>query len=171
MPIFFGTRGLQRRPHHPGKPDLAAADRRLILIASLGKFAGAFAGAMLGGLRCDGILALGCGMNARGSTEVIVASIGLSMGALEPEPLHHDRHHGGDHHHGHAAHAALGARRGCPCARRKSSGWNARRWTKGFVPKLERLLLAVDDSASGKFASRIAGLLAGTAACRPRSCT
>ena len=27
-------------------------------------------------------LALGCGMNARGSTEVIVASIGLSMGAL-----------------------------------------------------------------------------------------
>ena len=29
---------------------------------------------------------------------------------------------------------------------------------KGFVPKLERLLLAVDESANGKFASRIAGL-------------
>ena len=35
---------------------------------------------------------------------------------------------------------------------------------KGFVPKLERLLLAVDESANGKFASRIAGLLAGTEA-------
>ena len=30
------------------------------------------------------------------------------------------------------------------------------------MPNLERLLLAVDDSANGKFASRIAGLLAGT---------
>jgi nucleotide-binding universal stress UspA family protein len=33
---------------------------------------------------------------------------------------------------------------------------------RGFVPNLERLLLAVDDSANGKFASRVAGMLAGT---------
>ena len=33
---------------------------------------------------------------------------------------------------------------------------------KGFVPNLERLLLAVDDSPNGKFASRVAGMLAGT---------
>jgi nucleotide-binding universal stress UspA family protein len=32
---------------------------------------------------------------------------------------------------------------------------------KGFVPNLHRLLLAVDDSANGRFASRLAGLLAG----------
>ena len=32
---------------------------------------------------------------------------------------------------------------------------------KGFVPNLERLLLAVDDSANGKFATRIAAMLAG----------
>jgi len=32
---------------------------------------------------------------------------------------------------------------------------------KGFVPKLERLLLAVDQSPNGKFAARIAGLVAG----------
>src|SRR5437762_14114361 len=30
-------------------------------------------------------LALGCGMNARGSTEVIIASIGLSMGVLNQD--------------------------------------------------------------------------------------
>jgi nucleotide-binding universal stress UspA family protein len=32
---------------------------------------------------------------------------------------------------------------------------------KGLVPNLERILLAVDDSANGRFASRLAGLLAG----------
>jgi nucleotide-binding universal stress UspA family protein len=32
---------------------------------------------------------------------------------------------------------------------------------KGFVPNLERLLLAVDHSANGQFASRLGGLLAG----------
>jgi nucleotide-binding universal stress UspA family protein len=32
---------------------------------------------------------------------------------------------------------------------------------KGFVSNLERLLLAVDDSANGKFTSRLAGLVAG----------
>jgi nucleotide-binding universal stress UspA family protein len=33
---------------------------------------------------------------------------------------------------------------------------------RGFVSNLERLLIAVDDSAKGKFASRLAGLLAGS---------
>src|SRR5262249_7711284 len=32
---------------------------------------------------------------------------------------------------------------------------------KGFVANLERLLLAVDDSPNGRFASRLVGLLAG----------
>ena len=40
---------------------------------------------------------------------------------------------------------------------------------KGFVANLERLLVAVDDSPNGQFASRVAGMLAGThARCRPR---
>src|SRR5262249_62346345 len=54
----------------------------LIFIASVGKFGGAFVGGAVGGLRRAECLALACGMNARGSTEVIVASIGLAMGAL-----------------------------------------------------------------------------------------
>ena len=32
---------------------------------------------------------------------------------------------------------------------------------RGFVTNLERLLLAVDDSATGKFTARIAGFIAG----------
>src|SRR6202021_1927631 len=31
-----------------------------------------------------------------------------------------------------------------------------------FVPQLERLLVAVDDSVNGAFAARLAGLIAGT---------
>jgi len=33
--------------------------------------------------------------------------------------------------------------------------------TRGFVPHLERLLIAVDDSANGQFVTRIGGILAG----------
>ncbi|HYK88709.1 MAG TPA: hypothetical protein VE398_08060, partial [Acidobacteriota bacterium] len=32
---------------------------------------------------------------------------------------------------------------------------------KGFMPNLERLLLALDESANAKFASRLAGIIAG----------
>ena len=71
-----------RRPHHPEGSGPARAHRRAGPIASLGKFAGAFAGGTLAGLSPRESFALGTGMNARGSTEVIVATIGLSMGAL-----------------------------------------------------------------------------------------
>jgi len=63
-------------------PSLLLIAGGLILIASVGKFGGAFLGGTLAGLSRRESLALGCGMNARGSTEVIVATIGLSMGAL-----------------------------------------------------------------------------------------
>src|SRR5260370_17877320 len=53
-----------------------------ILVASLDKFRGAFLGGAVGGLTWRESVALGCGMNARGSTEVIVATIGLATGAL-----------------------------------------------------------------------------------------
>jgi nucleotide-binding universal stress UspA family protein len=36
--------------------------------------------------------------------------------------------------------------------------------SKGFLPSVERLLVAVDDSANGKFATRIAGIVAGSRA-------
>jgi hypothetical protein len=51
-------------------------------------------------------MALGCGMNARGSTEVIVASIGLSLGVLNQ--VHDDRDDGDRDHASHATESALG---------------------------------------------------------------
>src|SRR5205823_654007 len=71
--------GQSRRSRHPMIFGLSLL---LILIASVGKFSGAFLGGALGGLNWRECLALGWGMNARGSTEVVVATIGLSMGAL-----------------------------------------------------------------------------------------
>ena len=82
MPVFFGLAGLNADLTVLKIPQLALLAVALILIASIGKFLGAFVGGKLGGLSRAELLALGCGMNARGSTEVIVASIGLSMGVL-----------------------------------------------------------------------------------------
>jgi hypothetical protein len=85
MPIFFALAGLHADLTHLGDSTLIFLTIALILIASVGKVAGAFVGGALGGMSARESLALGCGMNARGSTEVIVASIGLSMGALSQD--------------------------------------------------------------------------------------
>jgi Kef-type K+ transport system membrane component KefB/nucleotide-binding universal stress UspA family protein len=161
MPVFFGIAGLQANLAVLADPMILMLALLLILIASLGKFSGAFLGGTLGGLNWRECLALGWGMNARGSTEVVVATIGLSMGALSPTlftmilvmavattmamppmlrwslarvPLRPDEE-----------------------ARLEREAFEA----EGFVPNIERLLVAVDDSPSGQFASRLVGLLAG----------
>ena len=81
-PVFFGIAGLSADLTIFADPQIALLTAGLILIASIGKFGGAFIGAELGGLTRREGFALACGMNARGSTEVIIATIGLSMGAL-----------------------------------------------------------------------------------------
>ena len=162
MPVFFGMAGLQANLAVLGDPMIFGMSVLLILIASLGKFSGAFLGGTIGGLNWRECLALGWGMNARGSTEVVVATIGLSMGALSQTlftmilvmavattmamppmlrwslarvPLREDEE-----------------------VRLKREAFEA----EGFVPNIERLLVMVDDSPSGHFASRLAGLLAGS---------
>ena len=101
-------------------------------------------------------------MNARGSTEVIVATIGLSMGALSQNLFTMI-----------VAMAIITTMAMPPTLRWALARLPMRRTekqrlereemeAKGFVPNLERLLLAVDESANGKFASRIAGMIAGT---------
>ena len=133
-----------------------------MLVASLGKFGGAFIGAELGGLTRREGLALACGMNARGSTEVIIATVGLSMGALNQNLFTMI-----------VAMAVLTTMAMPPTLRWALSRIPMREEEKqrlereeleqrGFVPNLERLLVAVDDSPNGKFALRVAGVLAGT---------
>ncbi|MDL2408622.1 cation:proton antiporter [Rhizobium calliandrae] len=83
MPVFFGLTGLKTDLGVLGNPATLMLAIGLIVIASVGKFGGAFVGAKLGGYSNAEAVALGSGMNARGSTEVIVASIGLSVGVLD----------------------------------------------------------------------------------------
>src|SRR4029079_17180970 len=83
MPVFFGLTGLHTDLRVLLDPTAALLARGLIAIASIGKFGGAFLGAMLNRMSRAEALALGFGMNARGSTEVIVATIGLNIGVLD----------------------------------------------------------------------------------------
>jgi Kef-type K+ transport system membrane component KefB/nucleotide-binding universal stress UspA family protein len=160
MPVFFGAAGLSADLTILRQPQLLGLTLGLIAIASLGKFAGAFLGGKVGGLTLREALALACGMNARGSTEVIVATIGLSMGALTqdlftmivtmafvttmamPPMLRWS-----------LARVPLGK---AERERLEREEFEA----KGFVSNLERLLLVIDDSANGAFTSHIAGLIA-----------
>jgi nucleotide-binding universal stress UspA family protein len=101
-------------------------------------------------------------MNARGSTEVVVATIGLSMGALSQNLFTII-----------VTMAVLTTMAMPPMLRwslarlplRKAEKERLEREeqeAKGFVPNLERPLLAIDGSANGKLAARIAGLFAGS---------
>jgi Kef-type K+ transport system membrane component KefB/nucleotide-binding universal stress UspA family protein len=164
MPVFFGTAGLSADLTILSDPTLLALTAGLIVIASVGKFGGAFAGAAMAGLNWREALALGTGMNARGSTEVIVATVGLSMGALNGSLFTMI-----------VAMAVITTMAMPPTLRwalarlpmRKEEKARLEREeleAKGFLPAVERLLVAVDDSANGKFASRIAGIVAGSRA-------
>jgi nucleotide-binding universal stress UspA family protein len=161
MPIFFGLAGLTADLTILGNPETLMLTAGLIAIATIGKFSGAFAGGSLGGLRFPESLAIACGMNARGSTEVIVATIGLSMGVLSKDLFTM------------IVTMAVLTTLAMPPMLRWSLGRLPMREeerqriereefeAKGFMPNVERLLLAVDDSPNGKFMAHLTGLLAG----------
>ena len=161
-PIFFGVAGIGTDLTILKDPNLLALTLGLILIASVGKFGGAFIGGAIGGLNRRESLALALGMNARGSTEVIIATIGLSLGALSQNLFSMI-----------VAMAVVTTMMMPPTLRwalsrvplRKEEEERLDREAfveRGFVTSMERLLLAVDGSANGKFASRLGGLLAGS---------
>ena len=162
MPVFFALAGLNADLSILADPRLLGLTCGLIAVASIGKFSGAFLGGTLGGLSGRESMALACGMNARGSTEVIVASIGLSLGVINQDlftmivttaivttlamppslrwalsrlPLHEEER-----------------------SRLEREAFEA----KGLLSKVERLLVAVDDSVNGRLAVRLAGLIAGS---------
>src|SRR3954453_5160987 len=162
MPVFFGMAGLSTDLTVLRDPGLLLLTVALVLIASIGKFGGAFAGGALGGLTRRESYALASGMNARGSTEVVIATIGLSIGVLSqnlfsmivtmailttmamPPMLR----------------AALSR---LPLGRDEEARLEREEFEqKGFVSNLERLLLAVDESANEKSQSHVSGFLAGT---------
>jgi Kef-type K+ transport system membrane component KefB/nucleotide-binding universal stress UspA family protein len=161
MPIFFGLSGLSADLTILRDPHLLMLTAGLVAIATFGKFGGAFFGGKIGGLGNSESLALGCAMNARGSTEVIVASIGLSMGALTqnlysmivtmavittmamPPMLRW----------------ALGR---LPTSREEQKRLDTEDIdSKGFVSRIDRVLVAGDESSNARFAIQLGGFIAG----------
>jgi Kef-type K+ transport system membrane component KefB/nucleotide-binding universal stress UspA family protein len=162
MPVFFGLAGLSADPTVLKDPHLALLAIAFIFIACAGKFLGAFVGGKLGGMVRDEALALACAMNARGSTEVIVASIGLSMGVFSQNLFTL------------IVTMAIITTVSMPPMLR----WSLKRLpmreeerirleheeldARSFVSNLERLLVVVDDSSNGKFAAQLAGVIGGS---------
>jgi Kef-type K+ transport system membrane component KefB/nucleotide-binding universal stress UspA family protein len=162
MPIFFGLSGLSADLTVLKDPRLAALAAGLILIACVGKFLGAFVGGKLGGLVRSEALALACAMNARGSTEVIVATLGLSMGILSQNLFTLI-----------VSMAVITTVSMPPMLRwalkrlpmRKAERIRLQREeidARGFVTNLERLLAVVDDSRNGQYAAQLAGIIGGS---------
>ena len=161
-PIFFAVAGLSvdlTILKHLYLIELAIG---LIMIASLGKLVGCYIGGRLGLLSSREATALAIGMNARGTTEIIVASIGLSIGVvsqdlytlivlmavtttmLMPPSLR------------------WALARIPPTGEEKERLEREQAEKKEFVPKVERLLIAADQSENGKLASILGGLFAGS---------
>jgi Kef-type K+ transport system membrane component KefB len=159
-PVFFAVAGLGMDLRTLADPTLALFTLAIILVASIGKFSGALAGGRLGGLTIRESLALATGLNARGSTEVIIASIGLAMGALSHELYTMI-----------VAMAVVTTMAMPPTlrwimARVPLGEAEAKRLEKEeaealeHLPKMERALVYVDDSANGRLAARLAGMFA-----------
>ncbi|MCB0966363.1 MAG: cation:proton antiporter, partial [Ilumatobacter sp.] len=70
--------------------DLRAPDGRAVLVgtlvivgaATVGKLAGAYGGGRVGGLPSRDAFVVAASLNARGALEVVVATVGLSVGVL-----------------------------------------------------------------------------------------
>jgi len=161
-PIFFAVAGLSIDLSVLSSVFFIELAVGLILIASFGKVVGCYVGGRLGGLSHREGIALAVGMNARGSTEVIVASIGLSLGVLTRDiytlivvmaitttmimpPL-----------------LRWALSRIPPTGEEKERLEREAAEENDFVPNVERLLIAVDRSEDGKLASVLSGMFIGT---------
>ena len=161
-PIFFAVAGLSVNLTILAQPLQLKLAIGLILIASFGKLSGCFVGAKLGALTSREAIALAIGMNARGTTEVIVATIGLSIGILNNDfftlivimavsttmimpPL------------------LRWALARIPLTEsEKERLEREEEEADEFVPHVERLLIVADQYRSGEMAAKLGGLFAGT---------
>ncbi len=84
-PLFFATAGLRVDLSLLGDPEVLGWGVVVVAAASLSKFGGAYAGSRLADLPRREGLALGVGLNARGAVEIVVATVGLSLGVLNPK--------------------------------------------------------------------------------------
>ncbi|MEM9519031.1 MAG: cation:proton antiporter [Actinomycetota bacterium] len=81
-PVFFATAGLRVDLGLLGEGNALAWAGAVVVVAVVAKFVGAFVGARLAGQSTRAATALGAGLNARGALEIVIASVGLSLGVF-----------------------------------------------------------------------------------------
>ena len=81
-PVFFATAGLQVNLLLLEDPTILTWTVVVVAVAIVAKFAGAYGGARVAGRSHRAGLALGAGLNARGTLEIVIASVGLSLGVF-----------------------------------------------------------------------------------------
>ncbi|MFI6338814.1 cation:proton antiporter [Streptomyces sp. NPDC050535] len=81
-PLFLASAGLQVDLSTLGDRTVLLAGSGTLAVAVVAKFAGGYLGARLGRLPRQEARAIGVGLNARGVVEIVVASVGLSLGVL-----------------------------------------------------------------------------------------
>lgn len=81
-PLFFASAGLRVDLGLLADPVVLRWGLVVLVAASLTKFVGAYLGSRLAGLAVREGMALAVGLNARGAVEIIVATVGLSLGVL-----------------------------------------------------------------------------------------
>lgn len=84
-PFFFALAGLRVDLGVLGRPVVLFAALAALAIAVAGKFAGAYAGALMSRLPRWEALALGAGMNARGVIQIVIATVGLRLHVLDTD--------------------------------------------------------------------------------------
>ncbi len=84
LPIFFAYSGLRTQIGLLNEPILWYICGLILLVAIIGKFVGTYVSARAGGFGNRDSAALGCLMNTRGLTELIVLNIGLTLGVISP---------------------------------------------------------------------------------------
>lgn len=81
-PVFFAAAGLKVDLSQLFDPFLLGMALLIIAVASTSKLAGGFVGARLAGMPFWQAGAVGAGLNARGSMEIIAATLALSLGII-----------------------------------------------------------------------------------------
>jgi Kef-type K+ transport system membrane component KefB len=84
LPAFFALTGMRTRIDLLSEPSHWLICGLIIVVATLGKFGGAFAAARLAGMGRRDAAALGTLMNTRGLMELIVLNVGLDLGVISP---------------------------------------------------------------------------------------
>lgn len=81
-PLYFATAGLEANLLLLGKPQTAVVFAVLVAVGVVAKFAGSYIGATIGRLPNLERVALGVGLNGRGTVQVIAGTVGLAAGII-----------------------------------------------------------------------------------------